>query len=464
MTLPVFMSRRGPAAGPSAPSHSPEALLVVGFGALILFGALLLWLPWCHQPGWVGFLDALFTSTSAVCVTGLIVVDTGRAFTTTGQVIIMLLIQAGGLGIMSFAALVYQMLGSRMSLSSQAALHDSFFQQDLGARFKALFWKILGLSLSIEVVGAAIISVALIPREGAARGGFSALFHSVSAFCNAGFSLYSDNLIKLRANPFVVITVMALIVLGGLGYGVLLELGGFLRRLRDRERQTAPRTFTLHARVVFLMSAVLIVAGFVGLLIFGLTPGNTTLGSRLSAALFQSITARTAGFNTVNIGALPTASLILLVILMFIGGSPGSCAGGIKTTSFAVWIARVWARLTGSEDVNLLGRRIPKDLLRRTTLLISLALLWNGIGVLFLTALGGAAPGYGLRETIFEQISAFGTVGLSTGITSHLTALGRLWIILTMFVGRLGPLTMAMWIFKKNRSGVRYPVGRVMIG
>jgi len=444
--------------------QSPQALLIGGFAAIILVGAVVLWLPFCHHPGEVNFLEALFTSTSAVCVTGLTVVDTGTTYTLAGQVVVMLLIQAGGLGIMTFAALTFQLLGSKMSLTSRAALHDSFFQEDVGGKFKTLFRRILGVTLVIELAGAAVMSLVLVPRYGLFNGLFSSLFHAVSAFCNAGFSLYRTSLVALRGNALVVVPVMSLIVLGGLGYAVLLEVLQNGRTWLSKRVHPTFRLVSLHTRVVLVMTASLIVFGALGLMVLGLTPGEHTTGSEIAAALFQSITARTAGFNTVQVGNLPDASLILLVVLMFIGGSPGSCAGGIKTTSFAVWLARFRSRVMGEEDVHIMGRRIPKDILRRTTVLISLSLLWNGLGIMLLMALEGHVPGVRLRDVVFEQISAFGTVGLSTGLTPSLTSLGRIWIIATMFVGRLGPLTMAMWMFRRKKVQVRYPAGRVMIG
>ncbi|MEJ2367451.1 MAG: potassium transporter TrkG [Acidobacteriota bacterium] len=443
---------------------SPQAMLVGGFASVILLGAFVLWLPFSHHPGQVNFLDALFTSTSAVCVTGLVVVDTGKAYTHFGQVVIMLLIQAGGLGVMTFAALTFQILRSRMSLQTTAVLHDSFFQRDIGHEFKRLFWRILGMTFSIELVGAGLLSFVLIREKGLAAGLFSALFHSVSAFCNAGFSLYSDSLIGLRTHPIVTFTIMGLIVLGGLGYSVLLEFWDRFRRFREDRNSGALRLLSLNTRVVLYTTAFLIVGGAASLLLLGLTPGEHGWGTRISAALFQSVTARTAGFNTIHIGRLPVASLILLILLMFVGGSPGSCAGGIKTTSFAVYAARIRSRLLGEQDVHILGRRIPREILRRTTLLISLSIVWNGAGVILLMAMEAHHPGMGLPQIMFEQISAFGTVGLSTGITSSLSAGARLWIIATMFMGRLGPLTLAMLIFKQKRTLVRYPVGRVMIG
>ncbi len=445
----------------------PEAILVGSFGATILAGAFALLLPWAHATGKISFLDALFTSTSAVCVTGLVVVNTGSDFTQFGQIVIMLLIQAGGLGIMTFAALMFQFLGKRMSLKSQALLHGSFFQQDIGINFRAMFRRILWLTAITELVGAALMFLALWPQAShIGEACLSALFHAVSAFCNAGFSLYDDNLMGLRHNYLFTTTIMVLIVIGGLGHTVAHEVWRRLEYRFSRRRESPvdrPR-LSVHSQVVLRVSGILIVGGAVGLLVLGLTAAETSWGGRLAAALFQSVTARTAGFNTVDIGLLPASSLMLLVILMFIGGSPASCAGGIKTTAFAISWAELRARVLGETEVRLMDRRIPTETLWRVSLLIRLALLWNIAGVLLLLVTEGGRPGMGLERVLFEQISAFGTVGLSTGITDKLSAPGKLWIIVTMFVGRLGPLTMAMWFFTPKPGHVRHPEGKVMIG
>ncbi|MBM4300948.1 MAG: ATPase [Deltaproteobacteria bacterium] len=445
----------------------PEALLIIGFGGVIILGTLLLRLPWTHQPGKVSFLNALFTSTSAVCVTGLTVVDTGTDFTRFGQIVILLLIQAGGLGIMTFAALMFQFLGRRLSLRSQSVLHGSFFQQDIGVNFKTMFRRILWLTAVTELLGVAVLFAALLPQ--AAHLGetlFQSVFHAVSAFCNAGFSLYKDNLVEVRHNHLFTIAIMGLIVIGGLGHTVVHELWqrAECRFSRRRDRDIDCRRLSVHARVVLRFTAILIVGGAAVILVLGLTAAETSWEARLAAALFQSITARTAGFNTVDIGRLPLASLLLISILMFIGGSPASCAGGIKTTVFAISWAELRARVRGETEVRLLDRRIPNETLWRVSLLLRLALLWNIVGVLLLLVTEGARPGIGMHDVIFEQISAFGTVGLSTGITDKLSAPGKLWIIATMFVGRLGPLTLAMWFFTPKPGPVQYPEGKVMIG
>jgi trk system potassium uptake protein len=441
---------------------SPQTGLIGGFALVIFLGALLLCLPW-SQHGRVGFLDALFTSTSAVCVTGLTVVDTGTEFTFFGQVVIVLLIQTGGIGIMSFAGLAFQLLGRRMSLQSQAVLQDTFFQRDVAEEFHRTFKVILILTFGIEATGALLIWIFLLPRMDAGPALFSAVFHAVSAFCNAGFSIYTDNLIGLRDSPGILIVIMLLIVSGGLGYTVLNEL-----RILGRERcgetgARKPHVFSMHGRLVLWVSSFLLAGGAVGILIFGLTSDEITWGDKILNATFQSVTARTAGFNSVDVGKMPGTSLFILIVLMFIGGSPGSCAGGIKTTTTAIWVARIRAALRGEREVHLLSRRIPWEQVGRADLLVALAICWNLAGIMLLLTTEAMVPESHLG-LVFEQISAFGTVGLSTGVTPNLSPVGKLWIIATMFVGRLGPLTIAMWMMPTHKAHVRYPRGTVMIG
>ncbi len=445
-------------------SRLPQTYFVGGFAVVILVGTGLLLLPWAQTHGQVGVVDALFTATSAVCVTGLVVVDTGTAFTIFGQVVILLLIQVGGLGIMTFAALAYLMLGRRLSLASQAALHDAFFQRDLGVAFRQRFRQILTIVGLTELAGAMLLCAALLGRGAPVPSAlFSAVFHAVSAFCNAGFSLYRDNLIGLRDSPVIMTTVMGLIVLGGLGHLVLTELLEQGRRCLKRSPESLP-PLSLHSRVVLRTTFALIVGGTLGLLLCGLTPDEATWGEKLSGSLFQSVTARTAGFNTVNIGLLPLSSLLLLILLMFIGGSPGSCAGGVKTTALAISLAEFRAKLRGEEEVVLLERRVPRPVLDRTVVLIRLALLWNLLGLLILLGTETGQAGVGFHDVLFEQVSAFGTVGLSTGLTGKLSVAGRLWLTATMFVGRVGPLTLALGVLPVRPRRIRYPEDRILIG
>jgi len=440
----------------------PQGFLIAVFATLILVGAVLLMLPAAHARGPISPLDALFTSTSAVCVTGLITRDTATDFTRFGQMVILVLIQLGGLGIMTFGVLAMQLVGRRISLRSQVAMYDIFYQKHAADEFrKNLRWVVL-LTLSVEAAGAAMLIWAVRTPPYSYITTFDAVFHAISAFCNAGFSTFSDSLVRLRGNLIFMTVVSLLIILGGLGYTVLLEL--ISRTWHRLRRRPTPIGWSLQTRVVLTTSCVLIALGALFLVAVGLGEGATSWAERMGDALFQSITARTAGFNTVAVGAAPVASLLWLIILMFIGGSPGSCAGGIKTTSVAVWFARLRARLAQREDVTLGGRRIPHDLVRRAALVLGVAAVFNLAGVLILSITELDGSGWGLKDILFEQVSAFGTVGLSTGITPHLSRLGKLWIILSMFVGRLGPLTIAMSVLERKPDTVRLPEERVMIG
>ncbi|MBD3345342.1 MAG: ATPase [Chitinivibrionales bacterium] len=433
----------------------PEALLISSFGTAITVGTLLLWLPICHR-GSVGLLEAFFTATSAVCVTGLIVVDTGTVFSPLGQIIILALIQLGGIGVMTFAALTFQLLGKRLSIAGQAAMTESLVHDELKRGFRLYFTRILYLLGSIELIGAAVLFIGMLSEHSVLFAAYSAIFHSISAFCNAGFSLYSDSLIGFNHNPLIITTITALIIVGGIGHPVIFD---FIRVAQSRKNNGKSfwSVLTIHTRIVLVMTLVLLSAGAILLLLTSLPE----IGFNLSASIFQSVTARTAGFNTVEIGLLPQSTLLVLVMLMFIGGSPGSCAGGVKTTTFALWITQLSGRLKGRLDVVIQDRHMPQPLVRRSLTIISLAFLLNAIGIFILSM---TESGASLRDILFEQVSAFGTVGLSTGLTSRLSALGRLWIIATMFIGRIGPLTAVILLLSKRPIDVRYPEGKVMIG
>jgi trk system potassium uptake protein TrkH len=447
----------------------PEALLAGTFALLILAGSLVLWLPVCHAERPVSYVDALFTSTSAVCVTGLVTVDTAHAYSRVGHVAIMVLIQLGGLGIMTFAALAAQLFRLRFSFSSHAAWQGALFDAEARGDLRRSLVGIFVSTALIEAGGAVLFYCGLRLETQVSGGWFEAAFHAVSAFCNAGFSVYSDNIVALRDSHLIVWTIMALIVAGGLGYMVIFELLGrgvrWVRRLRS-----GPVCWSLHGRVVLQMTALLVLGGAAVLMLTGLTATERTLWERFEHAMFQSVSARTAGFNSLDVGRLPLSSLLILTGLMFIGGSPGSCAGGIKTSTTAVWLARVKAHILGREDVVIAGRRLPTDVVRRATFVLATAGLWNLIGVMILALLEGDRAGMRFEQLVFEQISAFGTVGLSANPGSTISVSGlfaapaKLWIAATMFFGRVGPLTMALAVVPVPRSLYKYPTEKVMIG
>lgn len=442
----------------------PQWALAGSFLGLIALGTLLLALPVSHGARQISALDALFTSTSAVCVTGLVVVDTGTDYSRFGHTVIMLLMQLGGLGIMTFAVLGTQLLGRRLSLQSQAMIAETFWQSDAASTVRRDLKRIVGMTLLIEAIGMLFLYGHFRHVTGYEHSApFSAAFHAVSAFCNAGFSLHSDSMMHFRSSPLVMFVIMGLVFFGGIGHSVTLEaIRRSLTRITGSQKGSV--NWSLHSRVVLSVSLFLIVAGSVLLYVSGADRETASFAQRWLDVLFQSVASRTAGFNSVDISRLPLASLLVLVLLMFIGGAPASCAGGIKVTSTAVYFAEVRARLTGAREAALFGRRLPTDVIAKATLVISLSVLWNLIGCLLLTITERSSTGIHLEQLLFEQVSAFGTVGLSTGITPELSTPGRIWIILSMFVGRIGPLTAAMAMMPKESGGIRYPEERLMIG
>jgi trk system potassium uptake protein TrkH len=449
---------------------APLALPIHVFAAAIFIGAGLLCQPISCTGEPVSFLDALFTATSAACVTGLTVTDTGTTFTRFGQTVILALIQLGGLGIMTFSTLIFYLWRRRVSLADhiavgQSLLHDASFH--LG-RFLV---RMLVVTLFIEAVGA--LALYLFDPVGFAP--FSAVFHAVSAFCNAGFGLMADNLMGYAGSPGVNLVIMWLIVSGGLGFAVLIEGYRVVRSRLFGGNGPSGRHLALswYARVVFTVSAFLVFAG--GAMIYcgeflGGRYGELSGLDRVVAALFQSVSCRTAGFNTIDIGRMADASLVIMILLMFIGGSPGSCAGGIKTTTFRVLVAFGRAKMFGRKQ-SVVGRyAVDEDTVdRAVTLTIFAAGLVLCSVLLMCFTEGAVAPhveaGGRFLEILFEVVSAFGTVGLSTGITAGLSPAGKLVIIMLMFVGRLGPI-LFLSVLQGFEEPLRYrwPEQSMMIG
>lgn len=441
-----------------------DRLFVLTFAGLIALGTMLLALPISATEGSIGVLDAFFTATSAVCVTGLIVKDTATDFSLFGQVVILCLIQLGGLGIMTFAALATQLFMGRMSLRSQQSIGDTFYQGFAATQIRRDLGRIVLVTLITELIGAAFLYDGFNTEvANCDTPGFHAIFHSISAFCNAGFALQTDSLVPFAGSPLVMPTIMVLIILGGLGHGVMLESISRLWRAVRRRKQKTLR-WSLNTRVVVITSMVLV---FLGALL--LTPLHG-ISSDYSAsqtwvnALFQSVTCRTAGFNTIDLSSLPMTAVLIMCVLMFIGGSPGSCAGGVKTSTIVTWFAQLYAWLRGRKDVTLLGRRLAPNLVAKAAVIIGLGVLWINSGTMLLTLFEQGNKDMSIESLFFEQVSAFGTVGLSLGITAELTTASKLWIILSMFVGRVGPLTFAVVIYESDSVAVRYPEEAIMVG
>ena len=438
---------------------SPAQLLVVSFLAFIGGGTVLLRLPIAATGESLTLLDALFTATSAVCVTGLIVVDTPNALSGFGQVVVLVLIQIGGLGYMVVTTIVGIALGRQLTLQERLTLQEALNVQTMEglARFTFTVFKLV---LAFELIGALLLTVWWLAEFGLGRAAYLGLFHAVSAFNNAGFALFSDSLMRFRGDWFVNAVITTLIICGGLGFIVLTEIG---RR---------PRRLSTHTRLVLLATALLIVLATVAIYLIE-RANPRTLGAMSGpdaflAAYFQAVTPRTAGFNTLDIGAMLPASLFLMILLMFIGAAPGGTGGGVKVSTFSITVAVIWGMMRGTDEPTLLGRRIAPALVARA---FSICL----IGFLALNVVAGlllVSEARQLLPTLFETTSAFGTVGLSMGdagapisLAGFFSPVGKLLLVAMMFMGRVGPLTLAVAIARRSeRARVRYPEGRFLIG
>ncbi|PNU21835.1 potassium transporter [Geothermobacter hydrogeniphilus] len=445
---------------------SPGQVLLLYYGLAILLGGALLQLPLASNGQPLSFLDAVFTATSAQCVTGLVVVDTGSHLSWFGQCVVLLLIQTGGLGITTFSVYLLSYLGGGMSLRGRQQIEQTLLPQPY-ASVQELISKIFLLTIAIEGIGAALLAIRLVPQLGLAQGLWSALFHSISAFCNAGFSLFSDSMIGFQSDPLVNLTIMGLITSGGLGFLVLQELLGMTRK-----REHVRRRLSLHSRLVLVTSLVLTLGGalLLALLEFPGELHKMSVGNGFWMVLFQSVTARTAGFNSIDLNLLEVPSLVLIMFLMFIGASPGSCGGGIKTTSFALLFAIIHSRLKGDRHTNIFRRTVPEELTTRAMTLVLLSVVACGAAIFLLLAvqvhgLPAAESRNALLDYTFEAVSAFATVGLSLGVTAKLVPLGKLIVIVMMFIGRVGILTLAFAIIRRSGGReIRYAEEQVMIG
>ncbi|HZK25776.1 MAG TPA: TrkH family potassium uptake protein [Oscillospiraceae bacterium] len=437
---------------------SPAKILVGGFALLIVLGTLLLSLPQAVPTGRLPLGDALFTATSAVCVTGLVVVDTGTQFSRFGQTVIMLLIQFGGLGIMTVATIIFTLLGRKISLRERLVIQEALNQETLHGLVRLVKTVVL-LTFAAEALGALLLATRFIPIYGWRTGVFYSVFHAVSAFCNAGFDIIGSyrSLTPFATDPVIVLTIALLFIIGGIGFTVWIE---FLQR-RSIAR------LSLHAKIVILMTVILLLGGTLIILAVEATNpqtfGQFDWGGKLLNAFFMAATPRTAGLNTVPTNLLLSPTIFLLIVLMFIGASPASTGGGIKTTTFGVLMVTVYSAIRGDEDVLWQQKRIPGDLIRRAlTITVVAMLLVCLVTFLLLVTEDGS---FTFLDYLFEATSAFATVGLTTGVTASLSSWGRLFIIVTMFAGRVGPLTLVFALARHTRkTSVRYLPERIMIG
>lgn len=441
----------------------PTTLIVLSFMLLIVTGALILTIPAASADGkGTSFMEALFTATSAVCVTGLVVFDTYQHWTVLGQVVILTMIQIGALGLITFTTFISTLLGKKMRLKSMVLAQESinyFSFQGIVYLIK----RIVLITLCVEAAGALLLSIRFVPQYGI-KGFYLGLFHSVSAFCNAGFDLMSISgkgqfisLTQYNNDPVVIYTIASLIIIGGLGFVVWKDLYDFKKT----------KSLLLHTKLVLTITVLLLVFGAV--LFFILESGNPAvmgslnLAGKINASIFHSVTTRTAGFNTVDLNGMNDISKLLTIILMFIGAAPGSTGGGIKVTTFGIIIFAILSQIKGSNETIIFKRRVHFTIINKALAIIGLS---ASLVLLFSTIILAIerAP---MLHVLYEVVSAFGTVGLSTGLTPGLHTVSKLLLILMMFLGRVGPVTFAITLAissNKNNSDIIYPEGKVMVG
>ncbi|MBV1759110.1 MAG: TrkH family potassium uptake protein [Dethiosulfatibacter sp.] len=438
----------------------PSQFLLLWFAVVIFIGATFLNLPIASMDGKsIGFIDALFTAASAVCVTGLTVVNTAAHWTLFGKIVIVLLIQIGGLGIMTMATLIAFLFGKKITLKDRLLMQEEMNTSTLQG-IVLLTKRVLFMTIAVELVGVILLSLVFVPDFGLLKGIWFSIFHAVSAFCNAGFDLLGNSMVDYVSNPLINFTIISLLIIGGLGFYVLMDI---VQRKKLKK-------LLIHSKIVLLITGFLLVFGFLIVFVFEYsnpqTLGGLNLPGKIMSSLFLSATPRTAGFNTLDTSALSPVTTFFIIMLMFIGGSPGSTAGGVKTTTVGVIVIAIVGLVRGSEDTEIFKRRIPVTMILRAIAIMGIAIL---LVILTTTILlvTERNTGFSFVDIIFETVSAFGTVGLSRGLTPNLTDIGRIVVTLTMFVGRLGPLTIAFGVAQnqhKNKGYYKYPEGKIMVG
>lgn len=442
---------------------TPARIFILSFAAVILAGAFLLRVPFSASRGPLTFLDALFTSTSAVCVTGLTCIDIGKDLSFAGQAITIFLFQIGGLGIITFSTVFFVLMGRGISFRGREIVQSTFLhtpRMDFFVILRSVLW----FTFFFELLGTLLLWLRFSRDFSPGHAFYQGIYHAISAFNNCGYSLFSDSLIRYQGDLIVNLTMMGLIIVGGIGFIVQYEV---FEKMKRRQKK-----LSVHTRIVLITTAILVLSGA---LIFYVVERNHIIKglstqTKILVSFFQSITPRTCGFNTVDIGLLANGTILIMMILMFIGASPGSTGGGVKTTSAALLSLLIWNRLRGNDEVNVYRRTIPKEIITRTISIIfasafSVSLVTS---VLLLGGEGDLPPAESRHlfvEYIFEAVSAFGTVGLSMGITPKLNDFQKLMIILMMFVGRVGPLTLAFSLARRTlRTSLTYAEEGVMVG
>ena len=436
----------------------PGMVLVIGIATIILIGAILLNLPMASNNGLsIGFIDSLLTATSAVSVTGLVPVNTAEHWTIFGKIVILALIQVGGFGFMTSATLIAFITGKRIGLKERLIMQEQF-NQDSFAGIVKLTKFVIFFTLTSEAIGALLLSLKFIPLYGTFTGVRYSIFHSISAFCNAGFDIIGDSMVPFVGDTLINFTIMGLIILGGLGYTVYLDIA----------RQKTFKKLSLHTKIVLTVSSSLILVG--ALFIFITEYSNPeTLASlplyhKILASFFQSVVARTAGFYSINLSGMFNAASLFIIMLMFIGGSPSSTAGGIKTTTFGTIVLTVVSSIKGKEHVEVFNKRIPRVLINKAFILLSISILLVGGVTLILTITEKSQT---FMDLLFETTSALATVGSSKNVTPELSDIGKILITMTMYLGKVGPLTLGLALSNRGRihkKNYKYPEGKIIIG
>ncbi|EMF0616802.1 TrkH family potassium uptake protein [Enterococcus hirae] len=439
---------------------SPVQLIAAGFFILILFGGSLLTLPFFSRSGEsTHFIDALFTATSAVCVTGLTTLNTAEHWNSAGQFLIMTLIEIGGLGFMMIPILFFAIAKKKISFSMRIVLKEALNLEEMSGVIKLMIY-ILKFAVVIQVIGAVALSVVFIPEFGWAKGIWFSIFHAVSSFCNAGFDLLGDSLLADQTNVYLIMVVSALIIAGGLGFIVWRDILSYHR----------VKKITLHSKVALSVTALLLIGGFILFLITernGLTLVKGTFTERLANTFFMSVTPRTAGYYSIDYLQMSHAGLILTMFLMYIGGTSGSTAGGLKTTTLGILLIQMHAMFKGKTRAEAFGRTIRQAAVLRALTLFFVTLSLCVVAIMVLSVTETIPKTSGIEYIAFEVFSAFGTVGLTMGLTPDLTLIGKLVIISLMYIGRVGIMTVVFSLLvKSNRAeaNYKYPEESIMLG
>lgn len=435
---------------------NPPAVLTLGFFLVITVGSILLFLPFSSKNlNFTNFLDCVFISTSSVCVTGLSTINITNEFNFFGKTVIMLLIQMGGLGFMTMATMVAMILGEKITLKDRLVIREQMGSTKLSGMVKLIRYVIFSTFL-VEGLGAILLSFTFVPKFGI-KGIFYSIFHSVSAFCNAGFDILGENSLEgFNTNPYLLFVISFLIILGGLGFHVYIDINNFKFNFRK---------YSLHTKIVLVMTLGLLIFGTIVFFILeysnSKTLKNFNFFDKIINSFFQSVTTRTAGFASINQTGFTESSTILTIFLMFIGGSPASTAGGIKTTTIFLLIVTTISFIKNNDEIEVFNRRISFSIVKRAIGIFVISIILVNAVVFVLSLI----EDYSFIDLLFETVSAFATVGLSKDLTPHLKDITKVFIIILMFIGRVGPLTIIFSFYNKvNRKKFKYSNGNVIIG